>query len=225
MELNGWDKKKTVYNQDILDFIIAKKDKLDIGRPDRGFSYSNTNYALLALIVEKLSGKQFNQYLQETFFTPLQMTNTFVFSMDKKDQVMPSYNWKNQQEAVTFLDAVVGDKNVYSTPRDLLKWDLGLTYGKLFKQATLDSAYIGYSNEKRGIKNYGLGWRMYDYPNGKKIIYHNGWWHGNNTVFTRLVQDSATVIVLGNKYNRRIYDAKKMYGAFGGYSLTADGDE
>ncbi len=225
MEQNGWDRKKTVYNQDILDFMIAKKGKLDVGRPERGFNYSNTNYALLALIVEKVSGKHFDQYLQETFFTPLQMNNTFVFNMDKKDEVMPSYNWKNQQEAITFLDAVYGDKNIYSTPRDLLKWDLALTYGKLFKQATLDSAYIGYSNEKPGIKNYGLGWRMYDYPNGKKIIYHNGWWHGNNTVFTRLVQDSATIIVLGNKYNRRIYDAKKMYSAFGGYSLQADGDE
>ena len=85
MEQNGWDQKKTVTNQDVLNFMIEKKGKLDVGRPNRGFNYSNTNYALLALIVEKVSGKQFGQYLQETFFTPLKMNNTFLFSMDKKD--------------------------------------------------------------------------------------------------------------------------------------------
>jgi hypothetical protein len=75
------------------------------------------------------------------------------------------------------------------------------------------------------VKNYGLGWRLYLYPDNKKIVYHNGWWHGNNTVFTRLVDDSATVIILGNKYNRRIYDAKKLYTAFGNYDGNGVGGE
>ncbi len=225
MEELGWDKKKVVQNQDILTFMIENQKRLNVARPDRRFAYSNTNYALLALIIEKVSGVPYNTYLQETFFLPLGMSHTFVFSIDKAKDVLPSYNWRNHQEAFTFLDAVNGDKNIYSTPRDLLKWDYALSYGKLFKQATLDSAYAGYSFEKPGIKNYGLGWRMYQYPTGKKIIYHNGWWHGNNTVFSRLTEDSATVIVLGNKYNRRIYDAKKIFSVFDGYSTEAEGDE
>jgi CubicO group peptidase (beta-lactamase class C family) len=225
MEQLGWDRKKVVTNNDILQFIIEKKDKIGVARPETRFSYSNTNYALLALIIEKASGMPYSQYLKQTFFQPLQMNHTFVFSMDMAGSVVPSYNWKNQQEAFTFLDAVVGDKNIYSTPRDLLKWDLALSYGNFFKPSTLDSAYAGYSYERKGIKNYGLGWRLYEYPTGKKVIYHNGWWHGNNTVFSRLTQDSATIIVLGNKYNRRIYDAKKIYSAFDGYGMHADGDE
>jgi hypothetical protein len=52
------------------------------------------------------------------------------------------------------------------------------------------------------------------YPNGRKVIYHNGWWHGNNAVFIRMIQDSVTIIVLGNKYNRNIYEAKDMEGYF-----------
>jgi hypothetical protein len=107
----------------------------------------------------------------------------------------------------------------------MLKWDIGLSSGQLFKPETLEAAYTGYSNEKPGVKNYGLGWRMYQYPNQKKIIYHNGWWHGNNTVFTRLIQDSATVIILGNKYNRRIYDAKKLFTAFGNYDGNTAGED
>ena len=80
----------------------------------------------------------------------------------------------------------------------------------MFTKATLAEAFKGYSHEKKGIKNYGLGWRLYELPSGKKIIYHNGWWHGNNTVFSRIPDDSTTIIVLGNKFNRSIYQAKKL---------------
>ena len=225
MEQLGWDKKRTVYNSDVLQFMIDHKDKLNVGRPDKHFTYCNTNYALLALIVEKVTGMPFPRYLQQTFFTPLHMDHTFVFSMDKADEVLPSFNYRNQKEAFTYLDAVYGDKNVYSTVRDMLKWDQALSGGSLFKQSTLDAAYTGYSNEKKGIKNYGLGWRMYDYPNEKKIIYHNGWWHGNNTFFNRLIQDSATIIVLGNRFNKNIYQTKKLFPAFSSYDGHADDDE
>jgi CubicO group peptidase (beta-lactamase class C family) len=225
MEQLGWDKKKNITNADVLQFMIDNKARLNVGRPDKHFTYCNTNYALLALIVEKVAGKPFPQFLQETFFSPLNMNHTFVFSMDKADEVLPSFNYRNQKEAFTFLDGVYGDKNVYSTVRDMLKWDQALTNGTLFKQTTLDSAYTGYSNEKPGIKNYGLGWRMYNYPNDKKIIYHNGWWHGNNTFFNRLIQDSATIIVLGNRFNKNIYQTKKLFPVFNTYEGHAEDDE
>ncbi len=157
MEELGWDKKKVVQNQDILTFMIENRNKLNVAKPDRRFAYSNTNYALLALIIEKVSGMPYSTYLQEKFFLPLGMSHTFVFSIERAKDVLPSYNWRNHEEAFTFLDAVNGDKNIYSTPRDLLKWDYALSYGHLFKPATLDSAYAGYSFEKPGIKNYGLG--------------------------------------------------------------------
>ena len=225
MEEKGWDTKVMATNQDVLQFLITRKNDLLVGKPDRGFAYCNTNYALLALIIEKVSGKPYKDYLKETFFGPLQMENTFIFSPEMESTVVPSYNWRKQKEPFTFLDGVYGDKNVYSTPRDMLKWDIGLSSGHLFKPETLEAVYTGYSNEKPAVRNYGLGWRLYLYPNQKKIIYHNGWWHGNNTVFTRLIQDSATVIILGNKYNRRIYDAKRLFTAFGNYEGNTAGEE
>jgi CubicO group peptidase (beta-lactamase class C family) len=225
MEQLGWSNKKIVYNQDVLQFLIENKPRLQAAAPDHSFHYCNTNYALLALIIEKVSGIPYPQFIYENFFTPLGMTDSYVFTMADSARSLPSYNWKSQQEKFTFLDAVYGDKNVYSTVRDMLKWETALTYGKMFKQATLDSAYTGYSREKKGIKNYGLGWRMLEYPNSEKIIFHNGWWHGNNTVFARLIQDSATIIILGNKYNRNIYQAKKLFNAFGDYETDEDTDE
>jgi CubicO group peptidase (beta-lactamase class C family) len=225
MELFGWNRNKIATNQDVLKFLTDNKKKLQVGSPDRGFSYCNTNYALLALVIEKISGIPYPQFMQETFFTPLQMNDTYVFTMSDSSRSIPSYNWRGRQEVFTFLDAVYGDKNIFSTAQDMLKWDIALVYGNLFKPATLDSAYRGYSYEKPGIKNYGLGWRMLNYPTGEKIIYHNGWWHGSNTVFARLLQDSATIIILGNKFNRNIYHAKQLFPVFGKYETDEDTEE
>ncbi len=63
------------------------------------------------------------------------------------------------------------------------------------------------------------------YPDGRKIIYHNGWWHGNNAVFIRMIQDSVTIIVLGNKYNRNIYQAKQMEKYFDGEDTSPNDEE
>ncbi len=225
MEQMGWDRNTIMHNRDILNFLINRKKELSFGRPDRSFNYCNTNYALLALIIENVSGLPYPQYMQENFFTPLDMTDTYVFTMSDSARSLPSYNWKNQQEAFTYLDAVYGDKNIYSTPRDLLKWESALSYGQIFKPETLNAAYSGYSYEKKGINNYGLGWRMLEYPNNDKIIFHNGWWHGNNTVFARMIKDSATVIVLGNRFNKNIYQARKLFAAFGDYATDEDAEE
>jgi CubicO group peptidase (beta-lactamase class C family) len=221
----GWDTKKTLTNQDILQLIIDKSALLDIGRPDAYFDYCNTNYALLALIVEKVSSLSFANYLDQTIFKPLGMNKSFVFGMEMADAVLPSFKFNNQREPFMFLDAVYGDKNIYSTPRDMMKWDMALYDTSFFSQKIIDEAFKGYSYERKGVKNYGLGWRLYEMPSGKKIVYHNGWWHGNNTVFSRLPQDTTVIIVLGNKFNRSIYQAKKIAGIFDGYGITTDDDE
>lgn len=225
VESLGWDSKKTLSNQDILQLLIEKSNLLNTGRPDAYFDYCNTNYALLALIIEKVSAVSFSSYLDKTIFKPLNMENSFVFTIDKADSVLQSYKFNNQKEPFMFLDAVYGDKNIYSTPRDMMKWDMALYDTSFFSKKITDEAFKGYSYERKGVKNYGLGWRLYEMPSGKKIIYHNGWWHGNNTVFSRLPQDTTAIIVLGNKYNRSIYQAKKIAGIFDGYGITLDDDE
>lgn len=225
VEKLGWDTKSYISNQEIANMMIQHASQLKAGRSNRYFDYCNTNYVLLALIIEKASQLTYAEYLKKVFFEPLGMSGTFVFSMDKSNTILQSYKFNNRQEPMMFLDAVYGDKNVYSTVRDMLKWDYALYEGRLFNKKTLDNAFKGYSYEKRGTRNYGLGWRLIEMPSGKKIIYHNGWWHGNNTVFSRLPQDSAVIIVLGNKYNRGIYKAKRIAGVFSGYGIELDEDE
>jgi CubicO group peptidase (beta-lactamase class C family) len=213
----GWDKHKMISNQDVLDFLIANYKKIPIAQPNRGFSYSNTNYALLALIIEKVSGSPYPAYLKKTFFDPLGMKDSYVFTLADSARYMPSFYYNNREYRFEFLDAVYGDKNIYSTVRDLLKWDQALQNETFFKKSTLEQAYAGYSFEKPGTHNYGLGWRMYLLKNGKKLVYHNGWWHGNRTSFYRMTDENATIIALSNNDCRYVYKVKELADIFGDY--------
>ncbi len=218
MEYLGWDKTKMLTNEDVLQSLITRKSELkNIATPNKHFSYCNTNYALLALLIEKVSGKKYPRFLKENFFNPLRMKNSMVYGAADINQLKPSYDGRGRIMPVNFLDAVYGDKNVYTTPRDLLLWDRALRSGLIFSAKTLEQAYTPYSNERSGVKNYGLGWRMNVLPGGKKMIYHNGWWHGSNSTFIRLLDENACIIIIGNKFNRNIYHAKVLADIFGNY--------
>jgi CubicO group peptidase (beta-lactamase class C family) len=222
----NWDENKFLTNEAMLQILVSQKNTLvDIAPPNTRFSYCNTNYALLALIIEKISAKKYSQYLEQTFFLPLQLKNTLVADSSNITKLLPSFDYKGRQVPLNFLDGVYGDKNIYTTPQDLLIWDRALNSGKLFTEETLKQAYLPYSNEKPGIKNYGLGWRMNNYPNGKKIIFHNGWWHGSNAVFMRLPNEEATIIVIGNKFTKSIYHSKVLANIFGDYYAPEEEEE
>ena len=145
------------------------------------------------------------------------MQDSYVFTLQDTGRATHSYKMNGRPYPLEYLDVVYGDKNIYSTPEDMLKWDAALRGGVLFKQATLDSAYTPYSLEKPGKRNYGLGWRMIVYPDEKKLIYHNGWWHGNRTVFIRMMEENATIIALCNNDNKRVYSSKNLCPVFGNY--------
>ncbi|MDP4129499.1 MAG: serine hydrolase domain-containing protein [Bacteroidota bacterium] len=217
MDNSGWDKRKFLTNADLLQYIIQHKAQVQHAPPGRHFEYSNTNYAFLALIIEKASGEPYAEFITKTFFEPLQMHDSYVFALQDTSRATRSYKQNGRPYPLEYLDVVYGDKNIYSTPEDMLKWDAALRGKILFKQSTLDSAYTPYSLEKPGRRNYGLGWRMIVYPNGKKLIYHNGWWHGNRTVFIRMMEEDATIIALCNNDNKRVYSSKKLCDTFGNY--------
>ncbi len=220
MDQSGWDKRKYLTNTDLLQYIIQHHDQVIYTAAGHHFEYSNTNYAFLALIIEKVSGETYTEFMTRTFFQPLKMQDTYVYSSQDSGRSTRSYKLSGRAYPMEYLDMVYGDKNIYSTPEDMLKWDAALRGGVLFKQSTLDSAYAPYSLEKPGKRNYGLGWRMIVFPGGKKLIYHNGWWHGNRTVFIRMMEENATIIALCNNDNKRVYASKKLCDVFGNYQQS-----
>lgn len=204
-------------NHDVLQ-VMMKNRPDPTGAAGRRFNYSNTNYLLLALIIEKISGQTYPDYMRQQVFEPLGMHNSFVFTLKDTLTATPSFTNKGTWWEYDFLDATYGDKNIYTTPRDLLKWDQALYTDQVLNREMKDSAFAPYSFEKPGVHNYGLGWRLQVLPNGKKVVYHFGKWHGFNAAFSRLTDEKATIIILGNRFNRAIYDAAHLcYDLFGDY--------
>lgn len=199
--------------------IMQKEKPAAYALPDRRFEYCNTNYLLLASIVEQVSHKPFRVFMHETFFEPLGMSRTFIYNAaDTLNQkIAISYNSKWQIQYDDCFDGVVGDKGCYSTVHDMFVWDKAFYDGKLLSQQMMHEAYAPRSFEKPGKRNYGYGWRLAQKSDSSYLVYHNGWWHGNNTVFYRNIQDTTTVIILSNKYNRSVYHIQPVWDILYGY--------
>ena len=217
-----WDKKKKMTNKDVLNILIDNKPEI-LWPPDTHYNYCNTNFLLLAMVIEKICKQPFPQYMQQNVFLPLGMKDTYVFSMKDTVHYIPTWS-VTKPYPMDQYDFTYGDKNVYSTVRDLLKWDEALYKHIFLKNETEALAFTPMSNEKPSMHNYGLAWHLF-INNGDTIVYHNGKWHGSNTVFTRFIQDTATVIVLGNKVDSKIYEARQLGSIFNGKIDTTGFEE
>lgn len=206
--------KTYITNQDVLNMLV--KYKPDLAREtDTGFMYCNTNFALLALLIEKVTKTPFPQAMKEMVFTPLKMTNTYIFQ--EKDIPTASqsfYYGGNRLYPLDRLDLIYGDKNVYTTPRDLYAFSKAMFSKDFLKPELKAMIFEPYSNEKAGQNNYGLGFRMKIFDNGEKLTYHNGWWHGTNSVFAHLLKSKVTIVAIGNKYSGKVYSALALSGLF-----------
>lgn len=213
-ELKYNTNKKFYTNKDVLEAIIKYKPEL-ARATNTGFMYCNTNYALLALVVEKICKKEYPVAIKEILFDPLEMKNTFVFQEKDMDKAARSFFYKDWKVyPYNNLDLIYGDKNIYSTPQDLFKFSKALYSKNFLKKELMDLVFTPYSNEKNGINNYGLGFRMKLFDNGKKLTYHNGWWHGSNSVFVHLLDSKTTIIAIGNRYSRKVYGSMLLSSLF-----------
>jgi len=217
-----WNKKQRATNQDVVDYMVLHKPRVEY-LPGRSYHYNNTNFMLLALVIEQITHQPYPQYMKDSVFIPLGLTHTYVFSSKDTPNYVPTYIG-NRPYPMDHLDCTYGDKNVYSTVRDLFLWDKALYQHTFVKASTLELAFSPQSNEHKGMRNYGLAWHLY-LGKGDTVVYHNGKWHGENNTFTRVVQQMATIIILGNKQNSNIFAAKNMRTIFNNSRDTAKFEE
>lgn len=220
-----WDRHNQLTNKDILNILATKDIGLESKTGTR-FSYCNTNYAMLALIIEKITGLTYKEAMTQMIFKPLGMSNTFVLDNEKdRKKIVPSYKGNGVEIGFDYLDCVYGDKNIYSTPRDLLKFDRARNAPGFLKPELLKQVYTGYSNERKGTKNYGLGIRMINWETGQNFYFHNGWWHGNTSSYIPLQKENVTIIALSNKMTRNTYAVRKLAPIFGDYPFNFKDEE
>jgi CubicO group peptidase (beta-lactamase class C family) len=174
------------------------------------WEYSNSGYVLLAMIVEKVSGKPFGQFLQERIFTPLRMTNTLAYEKGKNEVPHRAYGhtrkddgWQQTDQSPT--SATLGDGGIYSSLDDLAKWDRALRLHTLLTKAEMQPALTpvqptaGPAKSPEGTTvSYGFGWFLDPYQSQRRMS-HNGDTIGFLTTIQRFPDDQLTIIILANR--------------------------
>ena len=209
-----WDRKKIAFNSDLIQFLATEKIPF-LFLPGQRWAYSNTGYALLASIVEKVSAVPFGQYMKDNIFSPLGMTNTRIYNTRRSTKdVIPNYAYgfvfsesQNKYvlpdsvtalDFVRYLDGVVGDGVVNSTTGDLLKWDRALKNNRLLPEATQREQLSGHAlADSIQLMSYGYGIMVLKNKFGTNLA-HPGGWPGYVTFMNRVVEDDLTIIVLSN---------------------------
>ncbi len=182
-------------NKDVLNGLL-KQDSLQF-RPGDKFEYSNSNYVLLAMITEKVSGISLSTFMKKNIFGPLGMNNTLLYDTLKPEIKNRAYGYTMFRKDYDDDILTTGDGGIFSTVDDLFKWDQALYTEKLIKQTTLNEAFKPAILNDGSKSYYGFGWGIIEY-NGKKIVTHAGEYNGFNTIIFRELEGRKTIIFLAN---------------------------
>jgi CubicO group peptidase (beta-lactamase class C family) len=177
--------------------------------PGSKWEYSNSGYATLAMIVEKVSGMRFGQFLHDRIFAPLQMNNTLAYEKGKNEVSNRAYG--HTKEGNTFKEsdqsptsAVLGDGGIYTSIDDLTKWDQAIRNHTLLSEAEMQPALAPVHvagdlppSEGHNV-SYGFGWFLDPYK-GHRRMWHDGETIGFRTTIQRFPEDKLTIIILANR--------------------------
>ncbi len=211
-----WSPEKQIQDAEVLQ-LLEKESK---GKFTQGtkWDYSNSGYVVLGLIVAKISGKSYGEFLHERIFAPLKMTDTIVYQKGKN--TVPNRAFGHSKDGSSFKEsdqsstsATLGDGGVYSSVDDLSKWDDALRNHTLLsaeemKPALQPAQFGGASNAVlpddapsalHGVPvEYGFGWFLDPYK-GRERMWHYGETMGFKTAIQRFPKDALTVIILCNR--------------------------
>lgn len=188
--------------------------------PGTQFRYSNTAYCLLALIVEKLSGVSFNEYMGKNIFKPAGMFNTTIWNEHTKiynettgydfDSTTNSYIQSGPDEHIFF--STEGDGGIYTSINDYIKWFEALQSGKIFSEKIVKEARnIEFTINEQQKAGYGFGWFIDDSGKYKKV-YHSGDNGGFRTYSFSIPSLNYMIVIFANRSDINIEDiVQKIY--------------
>ena len=188
--------------------LSERAQKLAIAfKPGEKWAYCNTNYMLLGIILHKVTGKFWFDYLKERIFDPLGMTSVrHVFKKDVTSGISLGYELRNGRlrEAVWWSDTFnsQADGVFYCNTFDLAKWDKALYSTRLIKQSSLNRIWTVFklNNKKPNPGDYGFGWEIHKID-GHKVIEHSGGMQGFTSNIARYVDSGITVVVMNNLHD------------------------
>jgi CubicO group peptidase (beta-lactamase class C family) len=202
---------RQIHDVDVLR-LLETQDRTYFA-PGTGYRYSNSGYALLALIVERASGQRYADFLRDRIFRPLGMEHTMAYEAGRSNVAHRAYGysstdgiWVRTDQSTT--SAVLGDGGIYSSIDDLAKWDAALYRERLLKAPSLRLAFTpATATDDPGVR-YGYGWRI---TGG--TLWHSGETIGFRNVIVRYPQRRVTVVLLTNRNDPEPYATAKKLAA------------
>lgn len=174
--------------------------------PGTAYRYSNSGYALLALIVERASGKSFATFLRERIFIPLGMSHTVAYEEGISTVPNRAYGyttrdgkWTRKDQSVT--SAVLGDGGIYSSIDDLVRWDAAWYDSRLLRDESRALAVQPHTDTDKPEVKYGFGWRITG-----ETLWHSGETSGFRNVIVRYPKRRLTVVILTNRDDPAPYE-------------------
>ena len=213
-----WSPEKQIQDTEVLELL--KKEKAGKFAPGTSWSYSNSGYVVLGMIVAKASGKSYGEFLRERIFAPLEMSHTIVYQKGPNEVANRAFGHSKENDALKETDqsstsATLGDGGIYSNLEDLAKWDDALRNHTLLSekefQPALTPVKLNDGSEPHWPKepnddnlhpgkpvSYGFGWFLDPYK-GRQRMWHTGSTMGFRTVIERFLGDNLTIIILSNR--------------------------
>lgn len=189
------------------DEFVKKFDAKSLDfEPGEKFSYSNSGYFLLGVIIEKVTGKSYEQMLNDHIFSPLNMTDS---GYDNHDDILKNRATGYEKNGNAFVNSKYLDMSIpyaagslYSTVEDLYKWDQALYTNSILPKEYMDMYFKPYISAF-GNNSYAYGWCVGKSPIGKSTdsiytISHGGGINGFNTIISRAPSDKSLVVLLNN---------------------------
>ena len=210
-----WDETKQIQDSEVL--TLLEQESAGKFPPGTQWSYSNSGYVLLGLIVAEVSGKSFPEFLAERIFAPLKMSGTLAYVKGKQEIANRAYGhskegtgWKETDQSST--SATLGDGGIYSSLEDLAKWDEALARQALLSESEMKAALtpatlttgaqptwpVNSDRPEGTPASYGFGWFLDPYR-GHQRMWHYGDTVGFHSYIARFPADKLTVIVLCNR--------------------------
>jgi CubicO group peptidase (beta-lactamase class C family) len=202
------DQLRQIQDSEVLELL--KQQKSTKFPPGSKWAYSNSGYVLLGLVVQKISGKPFAEFLHDRIFAPLRMSRTVAYQKGKNEVPSRAYghtqeggHWRQTDQSTT--SATLGDGGVYSSLGDMAKWDRALRHHTLLSEVEMQPALTpvkpshGSPEEPDGRPaEYGFGWFLNPYK-GHQRMWHYGETVGFRTTIQRFPDDALTIIILTNR--------------------------
>jgi len=213
-----WSAEHQIQDSEVLELL--KKEKAGKFASGTSWSYSNSGYVVLGLIVAKISGQPYREFLQSRIFAPLKMNQTILFQKGKNKISNRAFGHSKENNALKETDqsptsATLGDGGIYSNLEDLYKWDTALRNHTLLSEKESQQALLPvklndgsqtYWPKEPGSDNlnpgkpvfYGFGWFLDPYKNHRRMG-HPGSTLGFGTVIQRFPDDDLSIIILCNR--------------------------